>query len=48
MGDAGQCNGPIKAIYRKWFVDKLPSGESLNLPMTPLFEATCRANALPD
>jgi glutamate/aspartate transport system substrate-binding protein len=48
MGDAGQCNGPIKAIYRKWFVDKLPSGESLNLPMSPLLEAVCRTNALPD
>ena len=48
MGDPGLCNGPIKAIYKKWFVDKLPSGESLNLPMTPLLEATCRANSLPD
>ena len=48
MGDPGHCNGPIRAIYKKWFVDKLPSGESLNLPMTPLLEATCRANSLPD
>jgi glutamate/aspartate transport system substrate-binding protein len=48
MGDAGQCNGPLKAIYRKWFVDRLPSGVSLNLPMSPLLEAVCRTNALPD
>jgi glutamate/aspartate transport system substrate-binding protein len=48
MGEPGQCNGPIKAIYKKWFVDKLPSGESLNLPMSPLLEAVCRTNALPD
>lgn len=48
MGDPGQCNGPIRAIYKKWFMDKLPSGEALNLPMTPLLEATCRANSLPD
>jgi glutamate/aspartate transport system substrate-binding protein len=48
MGEPGQCNGPIKSIYRKWFVDKLPSGETLNLPMSPLLEAVCRANALPD
>ena len=48
MGDPGQCNGPIRLIYRKWFVDKLPSGASLNLPMSPLLEAVCRANALPD
>ena len=48
MGEPGQCNGPIKALYKKWFVDKLPSGESLNLPMSPLLEAVCRTNALPD
>ena len=48
MGDPGQCNGPIRSIYKKWFVDKLPSGESLNLPMSPLLEAVCRTNALPD
>ena len=48
MGEPGTCNGPIKAIYKKWFVDKLPSGESLNLPMSPLLEAVCRANSLPD
>jgi len=48
MGEPGQCNGPIKALYRKWFVDKLPSGGSLNLPMSPLLEAVCRTNALPD
>src|SRR5688572_11445003 len=48
MGEPGQCNGPIRALYKKWFVDKLPSGESLNLPMSPLLEAVCRTNALPD
>ena len=48
MGEPGRCNGPIKAIYKKWFVDKLPSGESLNLPMAPLLEAVCRSNALPE
>ena len=48
FGDPGQCNGPIKASYKKWFVDKLPSGESMGLPMSPLLEAVCRTNALPD
>jgi glutamate/aspartate transport system substrate-binding protein len=48
MGDPGQCNGSIRLIYRKWFMDKLPSGTSLGLPMSPLLEAVCRANALPD
>jgi len=48
MGDPGQCNGPIKALYKKWFIDKLPSGESMGVPMSPLLEAVCRTNALPD
>jgi glutamate/aspartate transport system substrate-binding protein len=48
FGDPGQCNGPIKATYKKWFVDKLPSGESMGLPMSPLLETICRSNALPD
>jgi glutamate/aspartate transport system substrate-binding protein len=48
MGDPGQCNGPIRLIYKKWFLDKLPSGASLGLPMSPLLEAACRASALPD
>jgi glutamate/aspartate transport system substrate-binding protein len=48
FGSAGQCNGPIRSIYRKWFVDKLPSGESMNLPMPALLEAVCRTGALPD
>jgi len=48
FGDPGQCNGPIKAVYKKWFQDKLPSGESMGLPMSPLLETICRSNALPD
>jgi glutamate/aspartate transport system substrate-binding protein len=48
FGDPGQCNGPIKAIYKKWFVDKLPSGETMGVPMSPLLETVCRTNALPD
>jgi glutamate/aspartate transport system substrate-binding protein len=48
FGDAGQCNGSIRTIYKKWFVDRLPSGESMNIPMPPLLEAACRTGALPD
>jgi len=48
FGDPGQCNGPIKATYKKWFVDKLPTGEAMGLPMSPLLETICRSNALPD
>jgi glutamate/aspartate transport system substrate-binding protein len=48
FGEPGSCNGAIKASYKKWFQDKLPSGEALNLPMSPLLESVCRTNALPD
>jgi len=48
FGDAGQCNGPIKALYKKWFVDKLPSGEAMGVPMSALLETNCRVNSLPD
>jgi glutamate/aspartate transport system substrate-binding protein len=48
MGDPGQCNGAIRTIYKKWFLDKPPAGEPLNLPMCTLLEAVCRAIALPD
>jgi glutamate/aspartate transport system substrate-binding protein len=48
MGEPGQCNGAIRLIYKKWFTDKLPDGQPLGLPMSPLLEAVCKANALPD
>lgn len=48
MGEPGQCNGPLVAMYKKWFVDALPSGERLNLPMSDLLKSVCRSNALPD
>jgi glutamate/aspartate transport system substrate-binding protein len=48
MGEPGQCNGSIRLIYKKWFADRLPGGQALGLPMSPLLEAVCRTNALPD
>jgi glutamate/aspartate transport system substrate-binding protein len=48
FGDPGQCNGPIKTVYKKWFVDKLPSGQVMGVPMSPLLENVCRTEALPD
>ena len=48
FGEPGLCNGPIKKIYSKWFIEKLPSGETMGVPMSPLLEAICRTNALPD
>jgi glutamate/aspartate transport system substrate-binding protein len=48
FGEPGLCNGPIKTVYKKWFIDKLPSGETMGVPMSPLLESVCRTNALPD
>ena len=48
FGDPGLCNGPIKKVYAKWFTEKLPSGETMGVPMSPLLETVCRTNALPD
>ncbi|QJR11389.1 Glutamate/aspartate import solute-binding protein [Usitatibacter rugosus] len=48
FGEPGLCNGPIKTVYKKWFVDKLASGQTMGVPMSPLLEAVCRTNALPD
>ena len=48
FGDAGQCNGQFRGIYRKWFVDRIPAGQALGVPMSPLLEAVCRTNALPE
>ena len=42
FGEPGQCNGSIKTVYKKWFVDKLPSGEAMSVPMSPLLETVCR------
>ena len=48
FGSPGQCDGPIKTTYKKWFIDKLPSGEAMGVPLSPLLENVCRTNALPD
>jgi glutamate/aspartate transport system substrate-binding protein len=48
FGDPGTCNGPIKKVYAKWFTEKLPSGETMGVPMSALLENVCRTNALPD
>jgi glutamate/aspartate transport system substrate-binding protein len=48
FGDPGLCNGPIRKVYAKWFTEKLPSGETMGVPMSPLLENVCRTNALPD
>ena len=40
--------GEIAKIYDKWFVGKLPSGETLSMPMQPLLKAAFQLEALPE
>ena len=41
-------SGEINKIYDKWFVGKLPSGETLSMPMQPLLKAAFQLQALPE
>ena len=41
-------SGEMNKIYDKWFVGKLPSGETLNMPMQPLLKAAFTLQALPE
>jgi glutamate/aspartate transport system substrate-binding protein len=41
-------SGEINKIYEKWFVGKLPSGETLAMPMQPLLKAAFTLQALPE
>jgi glutamate/aspartate transport system substrate-binding protein len=41
-------SGEINKMYDKWFVGKLPSGETLAMPMQPLLRDAFRLQALPD
>ena len=41
-------SGEINKIYDKWFVGKLPSGETLSMSMQPLLKAAFQLQALPD
>ncbi|MBL0141156.1 MAG: amino acid ABC transporter substrate-binding protein [Betaproteobacteria bacterium] len=40
--------GDINKIYSKWFLDKLPSGEMMGVPMSPLLKAAITLQALPE
>lgn len=40
--------GDINRIYNKWFLEKLPSGESMGVPMSPLLKAAITLQALPE
>jgi glutamate/aspartate transport system substrate-binding protein len=41
-------SGDINKIYSKWFLEKLPSGEMMGVPMSPLLKAAITLQALPD
>jgi glutamate/aspartate transport system substrate-binding protein len=42
------ASGEIVKIYDKWFVGKLPSGETIGMPMSPLLKAGFQLQALPE
>jgi glutamate/aspartate transport system substrate-binding protein len=44
--DRMAASGEIRAIYRKWFQRPLPSGASLDLPMSPHLEHVFRLQGL--
>lgn len=41
-------SGDINKIYDKWFLEKLPSGETMGVPMSPLLKAAITLQALPE
>jgi glutamate/aspartate transport system substrate-binding protein len=41
-------SGTLEKLYRKWFLDKLPSGESMGMPMSPLLKAAILLQSLPE
>jgi glutamate/aspartate transport system substrate-binding protein len=40
--------GDINKLYNKWFLEKLPSGETMGVPMSPLLKAAITLQALPE
>jgi glutamate/aspartate transport system substrate-binding protein len=42
------ASGDINKIYGKWFLGKLPSGEVMGVPMSPLLKAAIQIQALPE
>ena len=41
-------SGEINKIYDKWFIGKLPSGETIGMPMSPLLKVGFQLQALPE
>ena len=42
------ASGELEKTYNKWFLDKLPSGETMGVPMSPLLKAAIMLQALPE
>ena len=42
------ASGDINKLYNKWFLEKLPSGETMGVPMSPLLKAAITLQNLPD
>jgi glutamate/aspartate transport system substrate-binding protein len=42
------ASGDINKLYNKWFMEKLPSGETMGVPMSPLLKAAIQINSLPE
>ncbi len=38
-------DGEIERQYKRWFLKRLPSGEAINLPISPQLESLVRAMA---
>lgn len=41
-------SGDLEKLYNKWFLEKLPSGETMGVPMSPLLKAAIMLQALPE
>ncbi len=41
-------SGDINKIYDKWFINKLPSGETIGMPMSPLLKTAFVLQAFPE
>jgi glutamate/aspartate transport system substrate-binding protein len=38
-------DGEVERQYKRWFLQRLPSGQSIDLPMSPQLETIVRAMA---
>ena len=41
-------NGDLMEIYHRWFIRRTPTGELLNLPLSPQMQEIFRALGMPE